>query len=68
MLVLKWELTAYVQVYLCIIQYTHWIAANIIQYLLYLVVIVYEYIFVFTLLLFVKMGSAIVSKNYATFP
>ncbi len=42
------ELTVYVQVYLFIIQYSHWIATNIIRYLLYLVVIVYEYLSVFT--------------------
>ncbi len=39
-----WELTVYVQVYLFIILYSYWIATNIIQYLLYLVVLVYEYL------------------------
>ncbi len=57
----------YVQVYLFIILYSHWIATNIIQYLLYLVVHVYEYLSVFTQLYPRKWGSAIVSKNYATF-
>ncbi len=38
----------YVQVYLFIILYSYWIATNIIQYLLYLVVLVYEYMPVFT--------------------
>ncbi len=52
----------YVQVYLFIILYSYWIATNIIQYLLYLVVLVYEYLAISE-----KMGSAIVSKNYATF-
>ncbi len=61
----KRELTVYVQVYLFIILYSYWIATNIIQYLLYLVVLVYEYLSVFTISK--KMGSAIVSKNYATF-
>ncbi len=57
----------YVQVYLFIILYSYWISTNIIQYLLYLVVLVYEYLFVFTYLLSEKMGSAIVAKNYVTF-
>ncbi len=43
-----WELTVYVQVYLFIILYSYWIATNIIQYLLYLVVLVYEYLSVCT--------------------
>ncbi len=42
------ELTVYVQVYLYIILYSYWIATNIIQYLLYLVVLVYEYLSVCT--------------------
>ncbi len=51
-----WELTVYVQVYLFIILYSHWIAANIIQYLPYLVVLVYEYLSVFTHLYMSKWG------------
>ncbi len=38
----------YVQVYLFIILYSYWIVTNIIQYLLYLVMLVSEYLFVFT--------------------
>ncbi len=57
----------YGQVYLFIILYSHWIATNIIQYLLYRVVLVYEYVCMH-LTIFEKMRSAIVSKNYATFP
>ncbi len=38
----------YVQVYLFIILYSYWIATNIIQYLLYFVVLVYEYLSLFT--------------------
>ncbi len=34
----------YVQVYLFIILYSYWIATNIIQYILYLLVLVYEYL------------------------
>ncbi len=45
---LNWELTVYIQVYLFIILYSHLIAINIIQYLLYIVVLVYEYLSVFT--------------------
>ncbi len=52
-----------VQVYLFIILYSYWIATNIIQYLLYLVVLVYEYHSAIS----DTMGSAIVSNNYATF-
>ncbi len=64
-----WELTVYVQVYLFIILYSHLIATNTIQYLLYLVVLVYEYLSaVFTHHISKKMGSPIVSKNYASFP
>ncbi len=58
-----------VQVYLFIIRYSHWITTNIIQYLLYLVVLLYEYLSVcIHSAICEKMGSAIVSKNYATFP
>ncbi len=38
----------YAQVYLFIILYSYWIATNIIPYLLYLVVIVHEYLSVFS--------------------
>ncbi len=44
----NWDLTVYVQVYLFIILYSYWKANNIIQYLLYLVVLVYDYLSVFT--------------------
>ncbi len=43
-----WELTVYVQVYLFIIQYSYLITINNNQYLLYLVVLVNEYLSVFT--------------------
>ncbi len=43
-----WELTVYVQLYLFIILYSYWIATNIIQYLLYLVMLVSEYLSVLT--------------------
>ncbi len=52
----NWELAVYVQVYLFIILYSHWIATNSIQYLLYLVVLVYEYLSVFTQLYPRKRG------------
>ncbi len=55
----------YVQVYLFIILYSYWIATNIIQYLVYLVMLVSEYLSVFAIS--EKMGSAVISKNYATF-
>ncbi len=41
-------MAVYVQVYLFIILYSYWIATNIIQYLLYLVVLVQEYMSLFT--------------------
>ncbi len=44
---------------------TYWIGTNIIQYLLYLVVLVSEYLSVFTQLYLREWGLAIVSKNYA---
>ncbi len=44
----NWELTVYVQVYLFIIRYSYWIATNIIQFLVYLVELVSEYLSVFT--------------------
>ncbi len=56
----------YVQVYVFIILYSYWIATNIIQYLLYLVVLVYEYVCMHSTIS-EKNGSTIVSKNYATF-
>ncbi len=56
----------YVQVYLFIILYFYWIATNIIQYLLYLVMLVPEYLCIHSAIS-EKIGSAIVSKNYATF-
>ncbi len=51
------ELTVYVQVYLLIILYSYWIATNIIQYLLYLVILVPEYLSVFTQLYMRKWGQ-----------
>ncbi len=47
----------YVQVYLFIILYSYWIATNIIQYLLYLVVFVSECLSVFTQLYLRKCGQ-----------
>ncbi len=55
-------MTVYVQVYLFIILYSYWIATNIIQYLLYLVVIVYEYLFVFTQLYPRKWGQLLYQR------
>ncbi len=52
----------YVQVYLFIILYSHWIATNIIQYLLYLVVIEYEYLSVFTQLYPRKWGQLLYQR------
>ncbi len=62
-------MTVYVQVYLFIILYSYWIVTNIIQYLLYLVVLMYEYLSVQCIhsTISEQMGSAMVSKNYATF-
>ncbi len=57
----------YLQVYLFKILYSYWIATNIIQYLPYLVMIVSEYLCIHSAIS-EKMGSAIISKNYATFP
>ncbi len=59
---LFWELAVYVQVYLFIILYSYWIATNIIQYLLYLVVLVYEYLSVFTQL-YLKNGVSYCIKE-----
>ncbi len=58
----NWELTVYVQVYLFIIIYSYRIATNIIQYLLYLVVIVYEYMSVFTQLYPRKWGQPLYQR------
>ncbi len=55
----------YVQVYLFIILYSHWTATNIIQYLLYLVVLVYEYISVFTQLYPGKWGQLLYQRNHS---
>ncbi len=52
----------YIQVYLFIILYYHWIATNIIQYLIYLVVILYEYLSVFTQLYPRKWGQLLYPK------
>ncbi len=52
----------YVQEYLFIILYSHWIATNIIQYLLYLVVIMYEYMSVFTELYPRKWGQVLYQR------
>ncbi len=57
-----WELTVYVQVYLFIILYFFWIATNIIQYLLYLVVLVHEYLSVFTQLYLRKWGQLLYQR------
>ncbi len=57
-----WELTVYVQVYLFIILYSYWISTNIIQYLLYLVVLVYEYLSVCTRLYPRKWGQLLYQR------
>ncbi len=51
----------YVQVYLFIL-YSYWIATNIIQYLLYLVVLVFEYLSVFTQLYLRKWGQLLYQR------
>ncbi len=56
----KRELSVYVQVYLFL--FSHWIATNIIQYLPYLVVLVYEYMSVFTQLYPRKWGELLYQK------
>ncbi len=63
----KWEkkvreLTVNVQIYLFIILYFYWIETNIIQYLLYLVVLVYEYMSVFTELYLRKCGQLLYER------
>ncbi len=52
----------YVQVYLFIILYSYWIAINIIQYLLYLVVLVFKYLSVFTQLYMRKWGQLLYQR------
>ncbi len=52
----------YVQVYLFIILYSYWIATNIIQYLQYLVVLVYEYLSVLTQLYLRKCGQLLYQR------
>ncbi len=52
----------YVQVYLFIILYSYWIATNIIQYLLYLVMLVPEYQSVFTQLYLRKWGHLLYQR------
>ncbi len=53
----------YVQVYLFIILYSYWIATNIIEYLLYLAVFVYEYLSVFTQLYLRKWGQLLYQRT-----
>ncbi len=52
----------YVQVNLFIILYSYWIATNIIQYLLYLVMIVSEYLSIFTQLYLRKWGQLLYQR------
>ncbi len=52
----------FVHVYLFIILYSYWIATNIIQYLLYLVVLVNEYLSVFTELYLRKWGQLLYQR------
>ncbi len=52
----------YVQVHLFILLYSYWIATNIIQYLLYLVVLVPEYLFVSTQLYPRKWGQLLYQR------
>ncbi len=52
----------YVQVYLFIILYSYWIETNIIQYLLYIVVLVSEYLSVFTQLYLRKLGQPLYQR------
>ncbi len=58
----NWELTVYVKVYLFIILYSYWIATNIIQYLLYLVMLVSEYLSLFTQLYLRKWGQLLYQR------
>ncbi len=55
-------MTVYVQVYLFIILYSYWIVTNIIQYLLYLVMLVPEYLSVFTHLYLTKWGQLLYQR------
>ncbi len=59
----KKELTVYVHIYLFIILYVYWIATNIIQYLLYLVVLVFEYLSLFTQLYLRKWGQLLLYQR-----
>ncbi len=52
----------YVQVYLFIILYFYWIATNIIQYLPYLVMLVPEYLSVFTQLYLRNWGQLLYQR------
>ncbi len=54
----------YVQIYLFIILYSYWIATNIIQYVLYLVMLVPEYLSVFTQLYLRKWGQLLYHVNF----
>ncbi len=56
------ELTVNVQIYLFIILYFYWIETNIIQYLLYLVVLVYEYMSLCTQLYPRKWGQLLYQR------
>ncbi len=56
------ELTVYVHVYLFIILYSYWIATNIIQYLLYLLVLVHRYLSVCTQLYPRKWGQLLYQR------
>ncbi len=42
--IICWELTVYIQLYLFTILYSHWIATNMVKYLLYLVLFVYNWL------------------------
>ncbi len=57
----------YVQVYLFIILYSYWIATNIIQYLLYLVGLVSEYLSVFTQQYLRKWGQLLYQRIMQSF-
>ncbi len=57
-----WELTVYVQVYLFIILYSYWISTNIIQYLIYPVVLVSKYLSVFMQIYLRKWGQPLYQR------
>ncbi len=57
----------YVQVYLFIILYSYWMATNIIQYLLYFVMLMSKYLSVFTLLYLRKWGQLLYQRIMQTF-